>query len=94
MKNFILSAKISSDNVQAIKPVLAGLFQKTSIKMDGDDFLIETTMQGETAKELNKNLLSALRKAEKKTRLRSEWKSGGMIEKFFDYVPKGVKKAE
>jgi hypothetical protein len=38
--------------------------------------------------------LSEMRRAEKKTRLRAEWTSGGITEKFFDYVPKGTKKAE
>ena len=42
----------------------------------------------------NRQLLSELRRAEKKTRLRAEWTSGGVTEKFFDYVPKGTKKAE
>jgi hypothetical protein len=38
-------------------------------------------------------LLSALRRIEGKTRLRAEWMSGGTVERFFDYVPKGSPKA-
>jgi hypothetical protein len=38
--------------------------------------------------ELNRSLLSALRKVEKRTRLRAEWTSGKTTERFFDYVSK------
>jgi hypothetical protein len=37
-------------------------------------------------------LLSELRKAEKKTRIRSEWTSEDTTEKFFDYSLKQTKK--
>ena len=47
-------------------------------------------MVGESARYLNRTLLSALRKVEKKTRLRAEWASGKRIERFFDYVPKSA----
>jgi len=46
-------------------------------------------MAGESARELNRTLLSALRKVERRTRLRSEWTSLNVSERFFDYVPKG-----
>ena len=55
---------------------------------------MQAEKSGESAKELNRQLLSELRRAEKKTRLRAEWTSGSVTEKFFDYVPKGTKKAE
>ena len=46
---------------------------------------------GESAKELNRSLLSALRRAEKKTRLRSQWTApDGTVERYFDYVLKKV----
>ncbi len=46
-------------------------------------------MEGESAKDLNRDLLSALRRVEKKTRLRSEWTAqDGTVYRFFDYVLK------
>jgi hypothetical protein len=45
-------------------------------------------MEGASAKELNRTLLSALRKVEKRTTLRAEWTSGDTTECFFDYVLK------
>jgi len=63
--------------------------QKALSKKGDDEFVIETEMQGSNAKELNRPLLSALRKAEKKTRLRAEWTSDdGSTLRFFDYVLK------
>jgi hypothetical protein len=92
-KKFSLNARVSTDNRQAIKPILEELVTKDSIITTDEGFLVEATMYGESARELNKTLLSALRRAERKTRLRSEWKSGGTTERFFDYVPKGSSKA-
>ncbi len=46
-------------------------------------------MEGGSAKELNRSFLSALRRVEKKTRLRAEWTSeDGTVQKYFDYVLK------
>jgi hypothetical protein len=65
------------------------LITKGSVKKVEDEFVIEGEMQGCNAKELNRSLLSALRKAEKKTRLRAEWASDdGTTLRFFDYVLK------
>jgi len=45
-------------------------------------------MEGTSSKEMNRALLSALRRTEKRTRLRAEWTSGKITEKYFDYVLK------
>jgi hypothetical protein len=50
-------------------------------------------MKGTSAKELNRTLLSALRKLEKRTTLRADWTSGDTTERFFDYVSKKRVKA-
>lgn len=41
----------------------------------GDEFIVEAGMEGTNAKELNRTLLSALRRVEKKTTIRAEWTS-------------------
>ena len=92
-KTFTLIARISTENLKAVKPVLEGLVSKESITPTDEGFSVNATMQGESARELNRTLLSALRRVERKTRLRAEWKSGNTIERFFDYVPKGSQKA-
>jgi hypothetical protein len=92
-KTFTLTARISTENPHGIKRVLEKLFPKKSITSTEEGFLVKAVMRGETARDLNRTLLSALRRVERKTRLRAEWRSGGTTERFFDYVPKGSCKA-
>ena len=92
-KRFRLTARVSSSSPQAIKPILQRFITKGSVKKEDDEFVIEAEMQGSNAKELNRSLLSALRRAEKKTRLRAEWTSAdGTTLRFFDYVLKKTSK--
>ena len=92
-KHFKLTARVSSSSPQAVKPVLQKLVTKGSVKEAEGEFLVEADMEGGSAKELNRSLLSELRRAEKKTRLRAEWTSeNGTIERFFDYVLKKTSK--
>ena len=94
-KKFNLSAKVSSNNSFAIKPVLESLIgNKGTIKSTDDGFEIQAELEGESARDLNRMLLSEMRKLEKRTRLRAEWSSGKTVEKFFDYVPKGIRKVK
>jgi hypothetical protein len=93
-KRFKLSARISSDDPQAIKPVLERIISnKGIIKPTSEGFEVNAELDGESARALNRTLLSEMRKVEKKTRIRAEWTQGNTIEKFFDYVPKGTRKA-
>jgi hypothetical protein len=94
-KTFKLMATVSSDTPAAIRaPLERVLGSKAKIEPTDDGFKIEVVLAGVSAKDLNRQLLSEMRRAEKKTRLRAEWTSGGVTEKFFDYVPKGTKEAE
>jgi hypothetical protein len=92
-KKFKLSANVSSSNPSAIKSVLERTVGSNgSIKPTGDGFEVKAEFKGESARDLNRMLLSELRKAEKRTRLRSEWTCEGTTEKFFDYALKQTKK--
>ena len=91
-KAYELSASVSTENPRAIKRVLEELFGGGSVTPTQDGFQLKAKMVGESARELNRTLLSALRKVEKKTRLRAEWAFGKDVERFFDYVPKGTHK--
>ncbi|HUI28684.1 MAG TPA: hypothetical protein VLX91_00605 [Candidatus Acidoferrales bacterium] len=91
MKTFTLTANVSTDNRKAIKLVLEKIFPKESMKPAEEGFLVQATLEGESARELNRELLSRLRRVERKTRMRAEWRSRGKVERFFDYVPKSVK---
>jgi hypothetical protein len=88
MKTFTLTALISTQNPKVIKLALKQLIPKASVETTDEGFLVKAKMRGDTAKDLNRNLLSALRRIHRKTVLRAEWKSEGKTERFFDYVPK------
>jgi hypothetical protein len=94
-KRFKLSARVSSDNPSAIKPVLERTIgNKGIIKPTSEGFEVNAELDGESARDLNRMLLSEMRKVEKKTRIRSEWTFGNTVEKFFDYVPKATRKVQ
>jgi hypothetical protein len=86
---FWLSARVSSAHPAAVKAVLVDLLPPGSVSEMKDDLLLEAELEGESAKDLNRLLLSALRKVEKKTRLRAQWTTAeGTTQSFFDYVLK------
>lgn len=93
-KKIVMTAKVNSANPSAIKPVLEKIVgDKGSIKPTSDGFEVNAEFKGETCKDLNRTLLSEMRRAEKKTTLRAEWTCEGTTEKYFDYVLKQVRKA-
>lgn len=80
---------MSSSSPGKIGPVLGSAIPGGSIKKEKDEFVVEAELSGESSKDLNRSLLSALRRVEKRTRLRSEWTSeNGVTERYFDYVLK------
>ena len=92
-KKFRLFATVSSANPSAIKSVLERVLgSSSSIKPASDGFEVNSELKGESARDLNRMLLSELRKVEKRTRLRSEWTCEETTEKFFDYALKQTKK--
>jgi hypothetical protein len=90
---FKLHARINRSDARTIRQALDQFAAKDSVSEAGDEFLVEAEMEGASAKELNRTLLSALRKVEKRTTLRAEWTSGDTTERFFDYVLKKTIKA-
>jgi len=86
--DFKLKARVNRSDARTIRQALDQLAARGSVKKEGDEFLVEAKMEGATAKELNRTLLSALRKVEKRTTLRAEWTSGDTTEHYFDYVLK------
>jgi hypothetical protein len=91
---YSLHARISTDNPVAVKPVLTRLFPQGTVAQseDHDEFVVDAVVDGSSARDLNRSLLSELRGVERRTRLRSEWTSRDATERFFDYVPKGTQK--
>jgi hypothetical protein len=93
MARFTLVADVSSDNLPAVRPVLEQTVADAVVTENADGLHVEGVMDGADARDVNRQLLSALRRIEKKTRLRAEWTGGGVVHRFFDYVPKSTRPA-
>lgn len=88
-RHFKVTARVSSANPDGVRPALEAFLPRGSIREEKGGFLVEADLEGESPKELNRALLSALRRIEKRTRLRAEWTSDdGITERYFDYVLK------
>jgi hypothetical protein len=88
-----LSARVSSANPSAIKLVLERIIGcEGTVRSVKEGFEVAAELVGESARDLNRMLLSEMRAVEKKTRIRAEWVSGDTVERFFDYVPKRTRK--
>jgi hypothetical protein len=86
--DFKLKARINRSDARTIRHALNQVAAKGSVRKEGDEFIVEADMEGASAKELNRTLLSALRKANKRTTMRAEWTFSNTAERFFDYVLK------
>lgn len=86
--HYKLVADVSSDDVEAIEPIIKSRFDGC-FSSTPDGFHVEATVIGASAKDLNRELLSALRRAHRRTRLRAQWTGDGVTQRFFDYVEKG-----
>jgi len=87
-RHYALVADVSSADPAAIEPLLRQLVSG-EITPTADGFHVVATLTDESAQDLNRSLLSALRRVERRTRLRSAWTADGVTVRFFDYVPKG-----
>jgi hypothetical protein len=90
---FRLAGDVSSEDLPAVRPVLAQVVGRAAVTETSHGLHVEGVMDGADVREVNRRLLSALRKAGKRTRLRAEWTGGGQVCRFFDYVPKSTRAA-
>jgi hypothetical protein len=90
---FSVIADVSSDNLTAVRPVVLQVVDSAAVIETADGLRVQGFMDGDDARDVNRQLLSALRRAEKKTRLRAEWTADGYVHRFFDYVPKSTRTA-
>ena len=76
MVMFRLNGSVSSENLTAIGPLLAQLLDG-QVTPTPDGLHIDGVMEGDDARDVNRRLLSALRRVERRTRLRAEWTADG-----------------
>ena len=86
---FKLHARVNRADGETIRQALAELGARAAVTQQEDEFTLDAIVEGEAAKDLNRRLLSALRKVHKRTTLRAQWTSNGNVtESYFDYVLK------
>jgi L-alanine-DL-glutamate epimerase-like enolase superfamily enzyme len=84
---FRLSADVSSENLEGVGQVLRNLVNG-EVTRTPDGWHVAGVMDGEDARDVNRRLLSAMRRVERRTRWRAEWAGGGSVYRFFDYALK------
>jgi len=90
-RRFVIDARVHTDSPDQVRRVLQDLLGEGAFEQGGEqgEFIVRREIEGASAKDLNRELLSALRRSEKKTRLRAEWTAeDGTVYRFFDYVLK------
>lgn len=90
---FVLSGEVRSQSPDRIQLALKELLPDARLGETELGWSVHADLQGESAQELNRILLSGLRKVERHTTLRAEWTANGSVERFFDYVLKSRRPA-
>jgi predicted RNA binding protein with dsRBD fold (UPF0201 family) len=93
-RRFDLDADVRSARPQEVLAALHDLFPDATIETTETGLRVRAQLEGESARDLNRAVLSALRRVERRTTLRAEWGSGTTVERFFDYVPKGIRTSD
>ena len=86
---FELNGNVRSQSPDQIHVALKTLLPDAHIEETEMGWSVHAQLQGESAQELNRMLLTGLRKVDRHTTLRAEWTANGSVERFFDYVFKG-----
>jgi len=85
----LLVAEVSSESLPAVEhELVTGVVTRTPSGLH-----VEASMADGNPRDLNRDILSALRRVERRTRWRAEWTTNGTTFRFFDYVPKGDRPA-
>jgi hypothetical protein len=83
-------ADVSSERLPAVEEALQGLVRGV-ISRNAGGLHVEASVAAGDPRDLNRQLLSALRRVERRTRLRAEWTVGETTHRFFDYALQGVR---
>ena len=84
---FKLKARVSCSDEHTIRDSLQQLGADGEIKKVRGVFSVSAEIEGTSAEELNKSLISAVNKVRKRSKLRAEWTSDdGIAQTFFDHL--------
>jgi hypothetical protein len=91
---FTLVARIRTMDPAAIGAVLPTLIPQGVVTPTAEGFRVEAALNGTHARDLNRMLLSALRRIDRRATLHAAWTSEGTTEHFFDYTARGTRAAQ
>lgn len=91
---FRLSARIRTTDPAALQAALTLLIPHGIVTPTSEGFRVEAVLAGTSARDLNRMLLSALRKIDRRATLHAAWTSEGTTERFFDYTARGTRSAQ
>ncbi len=91
---FTLVARIRTTDHAALGAVLANLIPQGVMTPTPEEFRVEAELEGTSARDLNRMLLSALRRVDRRSTLHAAWTSEGITEHFFDYTARGTRSAQ
>jgi hypothetical protein len=93
-RQFVLVARIRTTDRAGIQIVLATLLPRGSVTPTDEGFRVEAVLEGTSARDLNRMLLSALRRIDHRATLHAAWTAAGITERFFDYTARGTGPAQ
>ncbi len=93
-RQFTLVARIRTTDHAALGAVLANLIPHGVITLTSEGFRVEAALEGTSARDLNRMLLSALRRVDRRATLHAAWTSEETTEHFFDYTARGTHLAQ
>ena len=93
-RSFTLVARIRTTDHAALQAALATLILHGAFTPTPEGFHVEAELEGTSARDLNRMLLSALRRVDRRATLHAAWTSEGITEHFFDYTARGTRPAQ
>ncbi len=91
--SYAFVADIGTKEPERLEPILVNFLGVDGILRTDYGFRVRSTVEGPNARELNRKLLSLLRRAEQNATLEAEWTYNGTTERFVDYEPSGCRLA-
>ena len=89
--SFTLAARIRTTDPAALQDVLTTLIPHGVVTPTSEGFRVEATLEGANARDLNRMLLSTLRRIDRRATMHAAWTSEGTTERFFDYTARGTR---
>jgi len=91
---FTLAARIRTTDPAALGAALTTLLPHGVVTCTAEGWRVEAVLEGASARDLNRMLLSALWRIDRRATLHAAWTSAGTTEHFFDYTARGTRPAQ